>query len=89
MVYYRWLNCGFRIGVTGGSAMGVMPLPAGYSRTYAKLDTPLSEPFQKNVPDGKLFTPAFVAQRLDGLLDAHAPDGELSYLDWAGEPVPW
>ena len=26
---YRFLNCGFRLPVTGGSAMGVMPVPLG------------------------------------------------------------
>jgi hypothetical protein len=41
--YYRFLNCGFRLAVTGGSAMGVMPVPLGYNRTYAKLDGPLTE----------------------------------------------
>ncbi len=41
--YYRFLNCGFRLAATGGSAMGVMAVPLGYGRTYAKLDGPLSE----------------------------------------------
>jgi hypothetical protein len=41
--YYRFLNCGFRLAATGGSAMGVMPVPLGYSRTYARLDSPLTE----------------------------------------------
>ncbi len=43
MIYYRWLNCGFRLAVTGGSAIGVMPVPLGYNRTYAKLDGELTE----------------------------------------------
>lgn len=42
-VYYRWLNLGFKLAATGGSAMGVMPTPLGYNRTYAKIDGPLSE----------------------------------------------
>ncbi|MHC4116993.1 MAG: CehA/McbA family metallohydrolase [Planctomycetota bacterium] len=41
--YYRFLNCGFRLAATGGSAMGVMAVPLGYGRTYAKLQGPLSE----------------------------------------------
>jgi len=53
------------------------------------VDTALSEPFQRGVPDGKLFSPEFVAERLDALLEAHKPDGELSYLDWAGATIPW
>jgi len=43
MIYYRWLNCGFKLAVSGGAAMGVMPVPLGYSRTYARLDGPLTE----------------------------------------------
>ncbi|EAQ96972.1 SDR family NAD(P)-dependent oxidoreductase [Congregibacter litoralis] len=53
------------------------------------VDTPLSEPFQRGIPEGKLFTPAFVAERLSELLDSHPADGELSYLDWAGKTIPW
>jgi len=34
-LYYRFLNCGFRLGVSGGSAIGVMDLPTGYNRVYA------------------------------------------------------
>ncbi|MCP4261372.1 MAG: hypothetical protein GY774_28305, partial [Planctomycetes bacterium] len=34
LTYYRFLNCGFRLAVTGGSAMGVMSVPLGYNRTY-------------------------------------------------------
>jgi len=41
--YYRFLNCGFRLAATGGSAMGVMAVPLGYGRTYAKVNGPLSE----------------------------------------------
>lgn len=41
-LYYRFLNCGFRLGVSGGSAIGVMPVPTGFSRVYAKIDGPLS-----------------------------------------------
>ncbi len=52
-------------------------------------DTALSRPFQKGVPEGKLFAPAFVAQRLVALLQALEPDGKLSFLDWDGKTVPW
>jgi len=55
-IYYRWLNCGFRLSVSGGSAMGVMPVPLGYSRTYAKIEGPLSEAsYLKAVRDGRTF----------------------------------
>ena len=43
LTYYRFLNCGFKLAVTGGSAMGVMPVPLGYNRTYARLNGPLTE----------------------------------------------
>lgn len=52
-------------------------------------DTGLSRPFQKGVPEGRLFSPAFVAQRLLTLLDEVRPDGELSFLDWEGKTIPW
>lgn len=53
------------------------------------VDTPLSAPFQANVPAGKLFTPAFVAERLLGIVDEATPDGTASYLDYAGETIAW
>jgi hypothetical protein len=34
-LYYRFLNCGFRLPASAGSASGVLPSPAGYSRVYA------------------------------------------------------
>ncbi|UTW46257.1 SDR family NAD(P)-dependent oxidoreductase [bacterium SCSIO 12696] len=52
-------------------------------------DTPLSTPFQANVPDGKLFSPQFVAQQLLSIVDHLEPDGQLSYLDWQGKTIPW
>jgi hypothetical protein len=41
--YYRFLNCGFRLAATGGSAMGVMSVPLGYNRTYVRVAGPLTE----------------------------------------------
>lgn len=52
-------------------------------------DTPLSKPFQASVPEGKLFSPDFVAEQLLAIVAQAQPDGELSYLDWAGEPIQW
>jgi hypothetical protein len=37
-LYYRFLNCGIRLGVSGGSAIGVMAVPMGYNRVYAKVE---------------------------------------------------
>ena len=42
-LYYRFLNCGFRIAASGGSAIGVMGVPNGYNRTYVLLDGNLTE----------------------------------------------
>ena len=53
------------------------------------VDSPLSKPFQRSVPEGKLFTPEFSATQLIDILDRSEPDGELAYLDWAGETIPW
>ena len=53
------------------------------------VDTPLSEPFQANVAPEKLFSPARAAEALDTVLSNLAADGELSYLDWRGETIPW
>lgn len=52
-------------------------------------DTALSQPFQRGVPPGKLFSPDFVAQCLAGLMDQLKPDGELSYLAWDGSRIEW
>lgn len=53
------------------------------------VDTELSRPFQKNVPPEKLFTAAFVASRLLTITDTLTPDGQASYLDWAGQRIEW
>jgi hypothetical protein len=37
-VYYRFLNCGFRLPVSAGSASGVKASPPGYNRVYVKLN---------------------------------------------------
>jgi hypothetical protein len=41
-LYYRFLNCGFKLGVSGGSAIGVMAVPTGYNRVYAQIEGPLT-----------------------------------------------
>lgn len=52
-------------------------------------DTPLSKPFQARVPEGKLFDPAFVAERLLAVLGERTPEESGSFYDWAGEAVAW
>ena len=53
------------------------------------VDTPLSQPFQANVAPEKLFSPERAAAALDTVLASLKADGELSYLDWRGETIPW
>jgi len=52
-------------------------------------DTPLSKPFQKNVPENKLFTSEFVAKQLLQIVEDNEVDGEASFLDWQGKTIPW
>ena len=52
-------------------------------------DTDLSRPFQGNVPDGKLYTPAQSARRiLDVVLDG-TPEVSGRFMNWNGEALPW
>jgi hypothetical protein len=37
-IYYRLLDCGFRIPPSAGSASGVLPNPVGYNRVYVHLE---------------------------------------------------
>ncbi len=50
-------------------------------------DTALSKPFQRNVPDGKLFTPPFVAERLLGVLDGLSPEDSGGFFAWDGSRI--
>ncbi|APX94000.1 short-chain dehydrogenase [Halomonas sp. 1513] len=52
-------------------------------------DTALSAPFQARVPDGKLFTPDFVAERLLAVIAERSADDSGGFWDWAGDPIPW
>ena len=53
------------------------------------VDTPLSRPFQKGVPAEKLFTPERAAEALEGVMSRFEVEGDLAYLDWRGEPIPF
>ena len=41
-LYYSFLDCGFRLPVSAGSASGVMPVWPGYERVYVHLSAPLT-----------------------------------------------
>ena len=51
------------------------------------VDTQLSSPFQGNVADEKLFSPAYSAQRLLEVLDSMTAAQSGSFVDWAGESI--
>lgn len=55
-------------------------------------NTKLSKPFQKNVPQGKLFSCEFVAAQLFMLLkhpDKLTDFGQPAYIDYQGKAIPW
>ncbi|WP_343345683.1 SDR family NAD(P)-dependent oxidoreductase [Sphingomicrobium sp. XHP0239] len=52
------------------------------------VDTSLSQPFQGNVADDKLFTPEHSANALLDVLANLAPADSGGHFDYAGEPVP-
>ena len=51
------------------------------------VDKALSKPFQGNVPEGKLFTPAFSAEQLLGVIDKLSEKDSGFLFDWAGEKI--
>ena len=53
------------------------------------VDTGLSRPFQRNVPAERLFTPAFAAERLLGLIDGAGEEDSGRFLAWDGQDIPW
>lgn len=52
------------------------------------VNTALSQPFQGNVPDEKLFTPDQAAQHLLSVIDGLMPADTGKVFDWAGEEIP-
>lgn len=70
-----------------------------YARRYKQLtilglqpgtvDTGLSSPFQRNVPEGKLFTPDYSAQKLLSVINNATPDQTGSLIAWDGETIPF
>ncbi|MEN3972992.1 SDR family NAD(P)-dependent oxidoreductase [Sphingomicrobium sp. XHP0235] len=52
------------------------------------VDTRLSEPFQANVPEDKLFSPAQSAAHLLDVLQGLGPQDSGGHFDWQGASVP-
>lgn len=51
------------------------------------VDTGLSQPFQRRVPAGQLFTADDAAAKLSGVLHARTDPNEHLFVDWAGQSV--
>jgi len=51
------------------------------------VDSQLSAPFQRGVPEGKLFAPDYSARSLLEVIDRLTPDHSGRVFDWAGEEV--
>ena len=51
------------------------------------VDTRLSEPFQRNVPEGKLFTPEYSAERLLEVLASLGPEQSGRCFAWDGQEI--
>lgn len=52
-------------------------------------DTSLSQPFQRNVPQGKLFTPDYTAECLVNLLSQMQSSDSGRFLAYDGTHLPW
>ena len=53
------------------------------------VNTQLSAPFQANVADGHLFSPEYSAECLLEVLAGMSATQSGSFVDWAGESIPW
>ena len=53
------------------------------------VETALSTPFQPGVPEGKLFSPDFAAERLLLVMDRLGPQANGGFFAWDGSAVPW
>jgi NAD(P)-dependent dehydrogenase (short-subunit alcohol dehydrogenase family) len=50
-------------------------------------DTALSKPFQRNVPDGKLFTPDYSAEHLLHVIEGLTSEDTGGFFAWNGDPI--
>lgn len=53
------------------------------------VDTDLSRPFQKNVPEGKLFTKEFSVQKLLSIINNAKRQDNGKFFAWDGQEIPW
>ena len=53
------------------------------------VDTPLSQPFQARVPEGKLFTAEYSARKLLEIVATSTPADSGTFRAWDGSEIPW
>jgi hypothetical protein len=74
-LYYRILNCGFRLPPTAGGASGVLQNPVGYNRVYVQCEAPLSwEKWWSGLKAGRAFVSngPLLRVKADGHWPGHA-----------------
>lgn len=77
-LYYSFLNCGFRIPVSAGSASGVMPSWPGYERVYVHLSGPFRhEQWFRDLKAGR--SVATNGPLLRVLVDGKPPGAEFAF----------
>jgi hypothetical protein len=75
-------NLSIELARTNGSALCVALHPG-------TVDSRLSEPFQANVPEGKLFSPDYAAGRLLAVLDGLGAKQSDNLFAWDGKRIPF
>jgi NAD(P)-dependent dehydrogenase (short-subunit alcohol dehydrogenase family) len=53
------------------------------------VDTDLSRPFQRNVPEGKLFSTEQAVGQLLAIIDGLTPEDSGRFFAWDGSEIPW
>ncbi|CAA7394107.1 unnamed protein product [Spirodela intermedia] len=53
------------------------------------VDTDLSKPFQRGVPEGKLFTPEFSVGKLLAVIEGTEASDNGKFFAWDGQQIPW
>ena len=95
-LYYRLLNCGFRIPVSAGTASGIMPSPPGYSRVYVKVPGEFSyDKWVEGLKAGRSFATngPMLSLKVDGheigdVIRLEKPSGSFIIEAAARSPVP-
>ncbi|XP_043699122.1 C-factor-like isoform X2 [Telopea speciosissima] len=82
-------NLSARVGSIGDNQLGGWHSYRSSKAALNQLDTDLSRPFQRNVPEGKLFTKEFSVQKLLGIIDNVKRSDNGKFFAWDGQEIPW